>query len=162
MEIEGEALEIAYTPVFALFGSAFLVTSASSLGVRGFMGVAIAMLAMLKLLDGSAFAKSFSKYDLVTKRWATYGWLYPSLEMLIALGFLANVATILTGSLALLVGILGMVSICKAVVVDKLALNCACVGGNSKAPLGFISFSENSMMAVMGGSMLMGSLAHSM
>jgi hypothetical protein len=52
--------------------------------------------------------------------------------------------------------------VCKAVVVDKLALNCACVGGNSKAPLGIISFSENSMMALMGGSMLMGSLAHSM
>ena len=31
-----------------------------------------------------------------------------------------------------------------------LALNCACVGGNSKAPLGVVSFAENAIMAIMG------------
>ena len=90
------------------------------------MGVAIAMLAMLKLMDVSAFAKSFSKYDLLTKRWAAYGCLYPFLEIFIALGFLAKSMAILTEWLALFVGMLDMASVYKAVVVDKLALNCAC------------------------------------
>ena len=31
-----------------------------------------------------------------------------------------------------------------------MALNCACVGGNSKAPLGVVSMTENLMMAIMG------------
>lgn len=157
LQVKPEALEVSYTPVIAVFGSALLVTLAAGLGWRGFMGLAIAMLAMLKLMDIPGFAKSFSKYDLLTQRWPVYGRLYPGLEMVIALGFLANAAMGLTGVLAVLVGISGMVSVYKAVVIDKLALNCACVGGNSKAPLGIVSFAENGMMALMGVAMLLGS-----
>lgn len=42
----------------------------------------------------------------------------------------------------------------KAVYIDKLELNCACVGGNSKAPLGAISFLENAIMVGMGAFLL--------
>jgi len=49
---------------------------------------------------------------------------------------------------------MGMVSVGKAVFVDKLALNCACVGGNAKVPLGVVSFAENLLMALMGAVML--------
>ena len=156
LKVKPEELEVSYIPVIAVFGSAFLVAWASSLGWRGFMGMAIAMLAMLKLMDVPGFAKSFSKYDLLTQRWSAYGCLYPALEMLIALGFLSNKAMVPTGWLAVFVGISGMVSVYKAIVIDKLALNCACVGGNSKAPLGIISFAENGMMGLMGIAMLLG------
>jgi hypothetical protein len=43
-----------------------------------------------------------------------------------------------------------MISVIKAVYIDKLALNCACVGGNSKTPLGIISFSEYAIQSLMG------------
>ena len=36
-----------------------------------------------------------------------------------------------------------------------LTLNCACVGGNSRTPLGVVSFAENLMMADMGGALLL-------
>jgi hypothetical protein len=42
------------------------------------------------------------------------------------------------------------------VFIDHLALNCACVGGNSKTPLGVVSFAENLIMALMGAVMLAG------
>ncbi|WP_263975535.1 hypothetical protein [Leptolyngbya sp. 7M] len=38
-------------------------------------------------------------------------------------------------------------------------MNCACVGGNSKAPLGVVSFAENAIMAVMGGMLTFSSLS---
>ena len=50
---------------------------------------------------------------------------------------------------------MGMTSVGKAVFVDKLALNCACVGGNAKVPLGLVSFSENLLMALMGAEMIL-------
>jgi glutaredoxin len=156
LQVKPEALEVSYTPVIAVFGSAALVALATGLGWRGWMGLAIAMLAMLKLMDVPGFAKSFSKYDLLTQRWPVYGRLYPAIEMLIALGFLSSAAMAATGWLAVFVGLSGMVSVYKAVVIDKLALNCACVGGNSKAPLGIVSFAENAMMALMGIVMLLG------
>jgi hypothetical protein len=36
------------------------------------------------------------------------------------------------------------------VFVDHLALNCACVGINSRTPLGVASFAENLIMGLMG------------
>jgi hypothetical protein len=38
----------------------------------------------------------------------------------------------------------------KAVCIDKRELECACVGGNSNVPLGFISLTENLSMIAMG------------
>ena len=42
-----------------------------------------------------------------------------------------------------------MISVFKAVYLDKLKLNCACIGGYAKTPLGIISFIENLLMAIM-------------
>ena len=39
----------------------------------------------------------------------------------------------------------------KAVYIDKRELKCACVGGGSNVPLGFVSLTENLMMVGMGG-----------
>ena len=69
---------------------------------------------------------------------------------MIGLGFLHEPPLPLAGWIALLIGVPGMVSVLKAVYVDKLALNCACVGGNSKTPLGIVSFSEYAIQTVMG------------
>ena len=44
---------------------------------------------------------------------------------------------------------IGAVSVFKAVYVDKRELKCACVGGDSNVPLGFISLTENVMMVAM-------------
>ena len=42
-----------------------------------------------------------------------------------------------------------MVSVYKTVYIDKLKLNCACIGGYAKTPLGIISIIENLLMAIM-------------
>jgi glutaredoxin len=139
-----------YTPVIALFSTAGLMTLALSLKMAGFMGISLAMLASLKLMDLDSFTDSFQKYDLVTKRFKPYGKIYPLLELAIGLGFLSGVAPLLTGIASTTVGILGSISVFKAIYIDKMALNCACVGGNSKAPLGVVSMTENLMMAIMG------------
>jgi hypothetical protein len=42
----------------------------------------------------------------------------------------------------------------KAVYVDERELSCACVGGGSKVPLGFVSLTENLFMVGAGVWML--------
>ena len=44
----------------------------------------------------------------------------------------------------------------KAVFLDQLALNCACLGCNAKTPLGVVSLAENLIMAAMVAAMLAG------
>jgi hypothetical protein len=105
---------------------------------------------MLKFMDVDAFAASFVKYDLATQLWRPWGKLYPGVELLIGLGFLHQPPLALAGWVALIVGSQGMVSVVKAVCIDKIALNCACVGGNTKTRLGVISFSEYAIQSVMG------------
>ncbi len=150
LEVQAQAPEYSYTPVIALFSTAGLMAVATSLGFTGFMGIALSMLASLKLMDLDAFAESFAKYDLITKHCKPYGKVYPFVELFIGLGLLSGVAPLITGIGSLAVGVSGAVSVFKAVYIDKLALNCACVGGNSKAPLGVVSFAENAIMAFMG------------
>jgi len=146
-----ESADYSYTPVMAVFGSTLLMALVLAGPIlRQFMGLSICVLAILKLIDLSSFAESFSKYDLISQRWRGWGKVYPGVELLIGLGFLSATPVPLAGWIAVVVGIPGMVSVLKAVYVDKLALNCACVGGNSKTPLGIISFSEYAMLTLMG------------
>ena len=150
LDVEAEGAEYSYIPVIAVFSSAGLMALATSMGLTGFMGFSLSLLATLKLMDIKSFAESFEKYDLITQKIRPYGKVYPFAELAIALGFLSGVAPLATGITSLFVGLSGGISVIKAVYIDKLALNCACVGGNSKAPLGIISFTENAIMAVMG------------
>lgn len=155
--VETEEEEHSYTPVVAVFSTAALVAWAAALGVPGFMGVSLSMLASLKLMDIESFTESFEKYDLITKQVKPYAKTFPFLELLLGLGFLSGVAPVVTGIGSLLLGTSGAVSVVKAVYIDKLELNCACVGGNSKAPLGTISFLENAIMIGMGAFLLFSS-----
>lgn len=156
--VRPESAEVSYTPVIAVLATAVLMALALAGGISGFMGIAICLLAMLKLMDVQAFAASFRKYDLLSRRWQAWGGLYPGVELLVGLGVLLRpelpAAARLIGAAGLLLGAMGMVSVGKAVFIDKLALNCACVGGNARVPLGVVSFAENLFMALMGAAML--------
>ncbi len=145
-----------YRPVIAVFATAGLIALALGIGVQGFMGVALALLACLKLMDPSAFATSFRKYDRLSQRWRPYAGLYPYLELLVGLAVLAGVAIPPIGGMATLMGLEGAFSVIQAVYIDKLDLNCACVGGNSRTPLGLVSVLENVAMVAMGLLMLSG------
>ncbi|WP_339374494.1 MauE/DoxX family redox-associated membrane protein [Picosynechococcus sp. PCC 73109] len=153
-DIEPEKPDYSYTPVAALFSTAGLIAAATSIGVSGFMGVSLSMLASLKLMDINSFSESFAKYDLVTQKFKPYGKVYPFAELLVGLGFLSGIAPLATGIGSLAIGVSGAVSVFKAVYIDKIALNCACIGGNSKAPLGVISFTENAIMVLMGATLI--------
>ena len=62
---------------------------------------------------------------------------------------LSGAAMWLSVPIALFIGSIGAVSVFKAVYVDKRELKCACVGGSSNVPLGFVSLTENVMMVAM-------------
>ena len=59
---------------------------------------------------------------------------------------IAGVAMWLAIPVALFIGTIGAVSVFYAVYIQKRELKCACVGGDSNVPLGFISLTENIFM----------------
>ena len=110
---------------------------------------------MLKIMDIEAFGISFKKYDLISYRFKKWIYIYPFCELLIGISFLLTAPPSSVVLIAFILGIIGMASVFKAVYLDKLKLNCACVGGYAKTPLGIISFIENLLMAIMSGLILL-------
>src|SRR5690625_7750800 len=81
----------------------------------------------------------FLNYDLLGKRWVPYVYVYPFAEGLAGLLMAGALLNWLSIPLALFIGIIGAVSVFKAVYIDKRTLKCACVGGSNNVPLGFLS-----------------------
>ncbi|MEC7689544.1 MAG: MauE/DoxX family redox-associated membrane protein, partial [Pseudomonadota bacterium] len=92
------------------------------------------------------FTNSFITYDLLAMKYLRYAYLYPFLEAFAGIGMIAMLPVWLIAPISLFIGTVGAVSVYKAVYVDKRELKCACVGGDSNVPLGFVSLSENLFM----------------
>lgn len=158
-----------YSPVIALFAMTALMAMAASYAVSGsiltmraaewFIGMSMIVLALLKLQNVESFATMFLNYDLLAKRWVPYSYVYPFAEGLAGVLMVSGALTWLSVPIALFIGTIGAVSVFKAVYVDKRQLKCACVGGSSNVPLGFISLTENLMMVGMAVWMAVGSSA---
>lgn len=154
-----------YTPVIALFAMAALMAMATSWAALGsvftvaaaewFIAIAMCLLALQKLKDVEGFATMFLNYDLLAQRWVRYSYVYPFAEALAGVLMMAGSLMWLSVPIALFIGTIGAVSVFKAVYIDKRELKCACVGGGSNVPLGFVSLTENLMMVAMAVWMLL-------
>lgn len=148
-----------YRPVIVVFAVAALMALAASWATSGalltiragewFIAFGMCILALLKLQDIESFSTMFLGYDLLARRFVPYSYVYPYAELLAGVLMAAGVLIWISVPVALFIGVVGAVSVVKAVYVDKREVKCACVGGNSKAPLGFVSLTENLMMTAM-------------
>jgi glutaredoxin len=148
-----------YTPVIAIFGMAALLALAahwatfgslfSVMAAEWFVAISMSLLALMKLRDVDGFATMFLGYDLLAQRWVPYAKIYPFAEALAGILMLSGALTWLSIPVALFIGGIGAISVFKAVYIDKRTLKCACVGGDSNVPLGFVSLTENLMMVAM-------------
>ena len=155
---------VSYRPVIAVFVVAALMALAATFVVDGtvltgravqwFIAFSMCILALLKLQDVESFATMFLNYDLLARRVVRYGYVYPFAELLAGVLMIAGLGMWLSIPVAAFMGMIGAVSVVKAVYVDRRDLRCACVGGASKVPLGFVSLTENAMMVAMAGMML--------
>jgi glutaredoxin len=145
-----------YVPVLVVFATAAGLALAASQAVLGrpltimagewFISFSMMLLAMLKLQDVESFSTMFLGYDLLAQRWLPYATLYPVLEWSAGALMAAHWLDVVSIPIALVIGTIGAVSVFYAVYVQKRDIKCACVGGSSRVPLGFVSLSENLAM----------------
>ncbi len=163
------AEETTYRPVIAIFSTTALIAAAlvynfydsfsAVTWLKWFFAFSMVALAIQKLQDVDGFANGFLGYDLLAQRKVTYAYLYPFGEAFAGLGMMALITNMSwmvwpVALVSLFIGTIGAVSVFKAVYIDKRELKCACVGGGSNVPLGFISLTENLVMMGMGAWML--------
>ncbi|WP_265091396.1 MauE/DoxX family redox-associated membrane protein [Psychrobacter namhaensis] len=159
-----------YAPIIAIFSVTALMTlalcwafSISVLSIQAlmwFVALSMCVLAIKKLEDLEGFTTGFLGYDLLARRMVRYAYVYPFLEAFAGIAMLADQPWLnpIAGLVAFTIGLIGGVSVIKAVYIDKRELKCACVGGDSNVPLGAISLTENVTMFGMGGYMLVRAL----
>lgn len=155
-----------YVPVLAIFAMTALMALAASQAAfdtpltihaaEWFIAFSMCVLAIQKLRDLGSFSTMFLGYDLLARRWVPYSYVYPFAEALAGVLMIAGALTWLAAPLALFIGTVGAISVFYAVYVQKRDIKCACVGGDSNVPLGFVSLTENLMMVAMAVWMLAG------
>ena len=165
--------ETTYQPVIAIFAMTALMALAIVWNLypgfpvltwlKWFFALSMCVLAIQKLQDVEGFANGFLGYDVLARRHVGYAYLYPFLEAYAGIGMMALIASPgaapsalvwLVAPVGLFIGSVGAWSVFKAVYIEKRELKCACVGGGSNVPLGFVSLTENLVMVVMGVWML--------
>ena len=117
--------------------------------IEYFIAIAMVLLGLQKLTNIESFSTMFLNYDLLARRWVPYGRIYPFVEAGAGVLMLAGSLIWLASPAALFIGTIGAASVFKAVYIDRRELKCACMGGESRVPLGFVSLTENLIMIAM-------------
>jgi hypothetical protein len=161
---EGRGTRIAdYWPLIALvLGSASCgLAIAAGFGemtmrgfMHGFMGVFLFVFALLKIFDLEGFKDGFAMYDLIAKRHSAYGYVYPFIELALAIAFLSFFMPQVTYVATIIVfgfGAIGVVNALRA----GIDMDCPCMGNILSVPLSTVTLTEDIAMILMAVVMLL-------
>jgi len=113
-----------------------------------FMAGFFLVFSAFKFLDIRGFADGYSTYDLLAKRWHTYGYIYPFLEL--SLGVLYLTQAFLTMAQFATIILMGFSSLgVTNSLLRKQKFQCACLGTVLKVPLSSITLIEDLTMVVL-------------
>ncbi|WP_109299181.1 heavy metal-associated domain-containing protein [Aquimarina sp. AU474] len=142
-------------PLFLIFG--YILVASVLLNYKDwnqeefmldFMGLFYIIFSFFKILDLKGFSQSFSMYDPLARVSSVYAWVYPFIELGLALLFLVRFQI----SIALIVTviILGITTYgVVRILLNKKSIECACLGTVLKLPMTEATFIENIIMICM-------------
>lgn len=145
-----------YLPLVIILLFSFLLSVSHQLGLKAhyhssmslFMGYFFIFLALFKFFDIPGFVSNFLNYDFISQRYPSYAYFYPSIELILGLGFISGFFPILMNIFTIVVMGFTAVGIIQTLFAGK-ELNCACLGSVIKLPLGTISVIETIFMSLM-------------
>jgi len=113
-----------------------------------FMGGFFVVFSFFKLLNLKGFHDAYQTYDIISRRWPFYGYIYPFLELTLGVLYLCEAFPLMTNLTTLLlmsVSTVGVVQTLRA----KRQIQCACLGTVFDLPMSTVTVVENVTMAVM-------------
>ena len=146
-----------YYPLFLIVGFISIV-SVKGVGswhewMLHFMAGFFIVFSFFKLLSLKGFKDAYATYDLLAKKWPSYGYLYPFLELALGLAFLFQIH--LNYALWFSIILMGFSSlgVIKAL-SEKRKIRCACLGTVLNLPMSTITLVEDLGMVAMSALML--------
>jgi cation transport ATPase len=143
-----------YFPIFLIFGYITLITVLIQV-VKGsfnwmqwmthFMAGFFLIFSFFKLMNLKGFAEGYRSYDIVAKRFLSWGFIYPFVELCFAILLLTGFAPIIVNSAILLVMSISVAGVIQSL-VSKTSFQCACLGTIIKLPLSKVTLFEDLLM----------------
>lgn len=147
-------LIVGYIAIAALAGTPAAGETRLAAWMTNFMAGFFLVFSAFKFLNLPGFADAYASYDLLAKRWHTYGYVYPFLELALGLAYLfrfeptwTHIATILLMGFSSL----GVIDVLR----QNRKIACACLGTVLKLPMSTITLVEDLGMVAMAGLMLL-------
>lgn len=123
-------------------------------GMRVFMGLFFLVFSFFKLLDLGGFATAYQSYDIISKRWKGWGYLYPFVELILGIGFLIGWNPKVLAIATIVVLGISSIGVIQSV-LNKTKIQCACIGTGFNLPMSTVTIIEDLGMVVMAVFMLL-------
>ena len=154
---DGPAVQASsFTPLLvavSLIGLGSLASGGADGFMAKFMGGFFLVFGGLKLLDLGGFAAAYAKYDLLAARLPAYGWVYPVVEVVLGLAYLATPEWIGLHAITFVLMTFSALGVIRALWRGE-QLTCACMGTAFNLPMTTVTIVEDLGMAAMAGAML--------
>ncbi|GAA4087789.1 heavy-metal-associated domain-containing protein [Mucilaginibacter panaciglaebae] len=118
------------------------------LAMRVFMAGFFLVFSFFKMLDLGAFADSYAMYDVIARKIKAWGYIYAFIELLLGLAFTLNIYPLLTNSITLIVMTISIIGVLQSV-LNKRAIQCACLGAVFNLPMSTVTIIEDGLMIAM-------------
>ncbi|MDQ3244828.1 MAG: hypothetical protein M3P22_00550 [bacterium] len=144
-----------FLPIIIIF-SVIILSTSIAVYIHGFtleftmrmmMGLFFLIFGLFKIFNLSAFADAYSTYDLIAMRSSVYGFIYPFLELMLALLYFINVGGIYRDIFTLVLMLVSAWGVYQKI-KQKEEVPCACLGMVFKLPMTWITLVENLIMAL--------------
>jgi copper chaperone CopZ len=123
------------------------------LGMRIFMSGFFLTFSFFKMLDLKGFASSYSTYDVIARKFAAWGFIYPFVELLLGVAYASNFQPLITNLSAFTVMTVSIIGVLGSVLNNR-KIKCACLGAVFNLPMSSVTIIEDALMIIMSGVMV--------
>ena len=123
--------------------------------MHDFMGFFFLVFGGLKAYNLTGFANTFVTYDLLAASVPGYAYMYPFIELGLALCYLMPYALMYTNIITLIIMLIGAAGVLRAL-WKGTAMECACLGMVFVLPMTYVTLAEDLIMAAMAAYMIWG------
>ena len=121
--------------------------------LNAIMGFFFLYFALFKFLDLPGFVEGYHEYDILARRAKWYGWVYPFIEVTLALLYLIGVVSLSLYLITIIITVINVWGV-SLKLAKREKFMCACLGTFLKVPLTTVTIVEYGLMGLMAVYML--------
>src|SRR5690606_25963019 len=101
----------------------------------------------------NGFADSYARYDVVAKKFRSWGYIYAFIELGLGLAFALDFQPVFTNTFTAIVMSVSLIGVLQSV-LNKQKIQCACLGAVFNLPMSTVTIIEDALMIIMSVAML--------